>query len=306
MRKAIVCFALAIPVLALGAAAGDNYFTTLKGFEAAFRRGHAKSSLQQLELLVCWDQAMPQTRNDMYRNLAAGFSYVITRIDIERFVQATEHDTSPPQWSVKPTHELVVWYADDVDQPAFPIRYPIGKKSGQFKFAVMVKPSAYREWKLAAPRPKLAVPRPPTPVKPADNPYLQRFMSDTFKLVEETRGIDSDVFALLRSKIGSRSRFAERDQAFQLSDVPAPGDETLPDRRFVLAGHDDDIWFIKYIHGGFSPYGVLVIFSRVNQSWRIAFSAYGEPERSALGSTLDDIRRGIQLGYYFQGGDGGY
>jgi hypothetical protein len=294
MNRVIVCSALGIPVLALSAAREHN-LATLKGFEAAFRHGHAKSSLEQLESLVCWDKTTPKTRNGMYRTLAAGFSYVIARIEIEPSVESAEHYSSPPEWSVKPTCEFVVWYADAVGQPPFPIRYPLGKKDGKFKFAMIVKPAPYRKWTFPAP------PLPP-PVKPADNSYLQRFMSDTFKLVDRTQDIDSDVLALLRTKTRSRLRFAERDEPFQLSDVLPPGDETLPDRRLVLAGHEGDIWFIKYTHGGFSPYGVLVIFSRENQNWRIVYTAYGEFERR----TLEDIRRGIQLGYYFRGGDGVY
>jgi hypothetical protein len=291
MNRALICSVLGIPVLTLSAAARDN-LTTLKGFEAAFRHGHAKSNLEQLEALVCWDKTTPKTRSGMYQALAAGFSYVIARVEIEPFVESVKHDSFPPEWSVKPTREFVVWYADDVGQPSFPVRYPIGKKDGKFKFAMVVKPAIYRNLTFPAPPP-------PAPVKPTDNAYLQRFMSDNFKLIDRIGDFDSDVFTLLRKKIGSRLRFAEHDEPFQLSDVLPPGDETLPDRRFVLAGHDGDIWFIKYIHGGFSPYGVLVIFSRENQNWRIAFTAYGEFE----GSTLEDIRRGIQLGYYFQGED---
>jgi len=240
----------------------------------------------------------------MYRLLAAGFSYVIARVEIKPFVESAEQYSSPPEWSVKPTREFVVWYADDVGQPPFPILYHIGKKNGEFKFAMIVKPATYLKRTFLATFPKWTFPAPPSPgpVKPADNPYLQRFMSDNFTLVDRTRDIDRDVFALLRAKIGSRLRFAERDQVFLLSDVVPPGNETLPDRRFVLAGHDGDIWFIKYVHGGFSPYGVLVIFSRVNGNWKIALTAYGESERS----TLEDIRRGVQSGQYFRGGDGIY
>ena len=233
----------------------------------------------------------------MYRALAAGFSYVITRIEIEPFRESANKYTakqymSPAEWSVKPTHEFVVWYADDVGQPPFPIRYPIGTKSGQFKFATVVT------------NPKWTFPAPPSPapVKPADDPFLLRFTSATFELVERTRDIDRDVFALLRTKIGSRLPFAERDEAFRLSDVVPRGDKALPDRRFLLAGHDRNMWFIKYTRGGFSPYGVLVIFSRENENWRIALTCYGEPE----GSTLESIRHGIELGYYYRGGDGVY
>ena len=139
----------------------------------------------------------------------------------------------------------------------------------------------------------------PSAVKATDDPSLKRFMSDKFTLVDRTEDIDSGVFALLKTKIGSRKRFAERDQAFLLSDVVPPGDDTLPDRRFVLAGHDDDIWFVKYVHGGFSPYGVLVVFSRTNGSWKIAFTAYGESEFE----TLDEIRRAITSGRYIRAGD---
>lgn len=136
-------------------------------------------------------------------------------------------------------------------------------------------------------------------VKPTDDLSLKRFMTDEFNLVDRTENIDHAVFSLLQGKIGSRKRFAERDEAFLLSDVVRPGDETLPDRRFVLAGHDGDIWFVKYVHGGFSPYGVLVIFLRTNGNWRIAFTAYGESELE----TLREIREAVESGRYFRAGD---
>lgn len=144
-----------------------------------------------------------------------------------------------------------------------------------------------------------AVSNPLPSVKPTDDPSLKRFMTDHFQLIYETKNIDSAVLALLQRKIGSRKRFAESDQPFLLSDVVPPGDETLPDRRFVLAGHDDDIWFLKYVHGGFSPYGVLVILLRANGNWRIGFTAYGESE---LG-TLHEIREAVESGRYFRAGD---
>ena len=148
-------------------------------------------------------------------------------------------------------------------------------------------------------RPPPAPTRLPSAVKATDDPSLDRFMTDKFTLVDRTEDIDTGVFALLRAKIGSRKRFAERDQAFLLSDVVPPGDDTLPDRRFVLAGNNDDICFIKYVHGGFSPYGVLVIFLRTSGNWRIAFTAYGESGFE----TLDEIRRAITLGRYIRAGD---
>ncbi len=139
----------------------------------------------------------------------------------------------------------------------------------------------------------------PSAVKATDDPPVRRLMTDKFRLVARTEDVDSGVFASLKTKIGSRKRFAERDQAFLLSDVVPPGDDTLPDRRFVLAGGDDDMWFVKYVHGGYSPYGVLVIFLRTNGSWKIVFTAYGESESE----TLDEIRDAIESGRYIRAGD---
>jgi len=141
----------------------------------------------------------------------------------------------------------------------------------------------------------------PARVTPAASPYLQQFMSSDFELVHHTKDIDSSVLTILRRKIASDTQFAEPDQPFQLSDVVEPGNN-LPYRRLVLAGHQQNLWFIKYVRGGFAPYGVLAIFSRIGETWTITFTAFGESE----GRSIGDIRRGVELGKYFLGGDGGY
>lgn len=141
----------------------------------------------------------------------------------------------------------------------------------------------------------------PAPVTPAASPYLQQFMSEDFELVHRTKDIEGSVLALLRRKIGSDPRLAEPDQRFQLSDAVEAGNN-FPYRRLVLAGHQQDLWFVKYTRGGFAPYGVLAIFSRIGETWEIVFTAFGESE----GRSIEDIRRGIKLGRYFLGGDWGY
>jgi hypothetical protein len=141
----------------------------------------------------------------------------------------------------------------------------------------------------------------PAPVTPAASPDLRQFMAGDFHLVHQTKDIDSSVLALLRRKIGSDPRLAEPDQTFQLSDVVQPGNNA-PYRRLVLAGHQQNMWFIKYIRGGFAPYGVFAIFSRTGETWQISFTAFGESEAR----NIEDIRREIELGKYFPGCDGGY
>ena len=42
---------------------------------------------------------------------------------------------------------------------------------------------------------------------------------------------------------------ADRGRPFNPTDVI---DESLPMRRFVVAGHDDDIWIVELEHGGYS------------------------------------------------------
>ena len=141
----------------------------------------------------------------------------------------------------------------------------------------------------------------PAPVRPAGSAYLQQFISGDFELVHQTKEIDSSVLALLRRKIGSDPRLAEPDQPFQLSDVVEPGNN-FPYRRLVLAGHQQSLWFIKYIRGGFAPYGVLAIFSRAGETWQVSFTAFGESKARSIA----DIRREVELGKYFPGCDGGY
>ena len=132
--------------------------------------------------------------------------------------------------------------------------------------------------------------------------YLQTFFQDDFEPIYQLRDIDSAVLAALGAKVGKRERFAERDQPFQLSDVPAPGNETLPLRRLVVAGHNRNKWFILYTRGGFVPYDVLVMFSRSDGDWKIEFRASGKSGPENLG----DVRQAVRSGHYLPGGDSEY
>jgi hypothetical protein len=135
-----------------------------------------------------------------------------------------------------------------------------------------------------------------------DNQHFQAFFQDDFEPIYRLRDIDPAVLAALRAKIGKRERFAERGQPFQLSDVPAPGDETLPLLRLVVAGHTRNKWFILYTRGGFVSSDVLVLFSRSDGHWKIEFTTGGKsgPEN------LSEFLQAVRSGHYLPGRHGAY
>jgi hypothetical protein len=128
------------------------------------------------------------------------------------------------------------------------------------------------------------------PVKPSSNPYLLRFMSAQFQLVYRTARIDPVVMRIVRQPFDADFRMAEPGERVQFGDVVEPGN--LPRRRFVLAGHTPDLWFVVYFEGGFAPMNKFVLFSREKGEWRVAFA--GDLPRRP--TTLDQIRRSIRDG----------
>jgi hypothetical protein len=126
---------------------------------------------------------------------------------------------------------------------------------------------------------------------------LQSFFKDEFEPIYRVSDVDSAVLKALQAALGEGECFADRGQPFQVSDVIPPGDDALPLRRFVLAGHSASKWFVLYTRGGFVTSDVLVMLSPSDHHWRIDFTASGKsgPE------TLNELRRDIRSGHYSPG-----
>jgi len=131
----------------------------------------------------------------------------------------------------------------------------------------------------------------------SDEQRLQSFFEDEFEPVYRLGDIDIAVLKALQAPLGKGERFADRGQPFQVSDVIPPGDDALPLRRFVLAGHNSSKWFVLYTRGGFASSDILVMLSASDHRWKIDFTASGKsgPE------TLDDLRQAIRSGHYSPG-----
>ena len=110
--------------------------STMHGFERAFRAAHAKGDLLYFKDLVCEDDVSPTTLSDYYHTFGKHFGYVIRRIEVRPYQAPTNRWGWKPQWSVKPTNTLLVWYALDTRQPASSVEYTVGKKGTKFQFAV--------------------------------------------------------------------------------------------------------------------------------------------------------------------------
>jgi hypothetical protein len=131
----------------------------------------------------------------------------------------------------------------------------------------------------------------------SDELRLQSFFEDEFDPVYQLGDVDSAVVKSLQIALGERERFADRGQPFQVSDVIPPGDDRLPLRRFVLAGHNLKKWFVLYTRGGFGTYDVLVMLSPSDHHWKIDFTAFGTsgPEN------LNQLREAVRSGHYSPG-----
>jgi hypothetical protein len=83
-----------------------------------------------------------------------------------------------------------------------------------------------------------------------------------FKVLSKTEGIPANVKQAF-SRIAREPSFAMADpgQKFQVTDVVL--DRTLPFRRLVFAGVQDDMWFVHYEKGGYA-HGYYVVTFKVD------------------------------------------
>ena len=72
-----------------------------------------------------------------------------------------------------------------------------------------------------------------------------------FKLVSKTEDIPAHVKQVF-SKISRQPSFAMANPGEEFQDTDQVIDRTLPWRRLVFAGTQDDKWFVHYEHGGYA------------------------------------------------------
>jgi hypothetical protein len=132
MNRAVVHVALGMSLLALSAFAKDD-LTTVKGFEAAYRRAHDTGNVRALESLVCWDRTTTKMRRDMRETLRVGLELEIAHIEIIPFASGKGAFKMPHNVNLQPTHVFTVWYKHE---GLVGTSYLIAKKIQRFYFAV--------------------------------------------------------------------------------------------------------------------------------------------------------------------------
>ena len=104
--------------------------------------------------------------------------------------------------------------------------------------------------------------------------------------------LDPAVRQLLLRRFGDDRRIADYRAEFDPGCTGGPGGP--PSRRFALAVHVGDRWFVEYEHGGIGRHSHLVVFSRSGASWRVVYNGAGFYEYY----TLPKLRRAITKGEY--------
>jgi hypothetical protein len=112
--------------------------STLRGFEAAFRRANASKDFRALEQLVWWAHAKPKACEEMRNVLSQEFGHPIRRIDTERFSWA-HAIYAPRNPNLRPAHFFTVWSVTGRDRFGTQITgtfCTLGRKDGRFYFIV--------------------------------------------------------------------------------------------------------------------------------------------------------------------------
>lgn len=104
--------------------------------------------------------------------------------------------------------------------------------------------------------------------------------------------LDPAVRQLLLLRFGDDRRIADHGAEFDPGCTGGAGGP--PSRRFALAVHVGDRWFVEYEHGGIGRHSHLVVFARYGASWRVVYNGAGFYEYH----TLPKLRRAITKGEY--------
>jgi hypothetical protein len=110
----------------------------------------------------------------------------------------------------------------------------------------------------------------------ADQPTIDKALTNRFVKVETLSGVDPAVATQLRSKVAGP--IADRGEPFQATDVIT---DDRPQRRFVLAGRSDDagtFWVVCYEHGGIGYHYHVALFQSQAAETRILVAGQWLPE----------------------------
>lgn len=144
---------------------------------------------------------------------------------------------------------------------------------------------------IAAKPPPWAKPTwPEPPFTPAQNAYARCLVTEHFQLVHDLRKIDPAVLARFHTVV-PRHEIANRGQPFSETDSVDIND--LP-RRFTVAGHTSDLWFVLYEVGGSRAYHhSILLFRKHDNHWRHVAAAIGSVDTNNFASLVKALKKGL-------------
>jgi hypothetical protein len=129
---------------------------------------------------------------------------------------------------------------------------------------------------------------PEPPFTPEKHAYAQRLVRDRFALVADLRSVDPSARAAFY-KIVPRRQIAVGNEPFNATDVVSGGRP----RRFRLAGHHSDLWFVLYEVGASrANHDAVLIFQRDGTRWRQLVAATGYVESDEWASFVKALKTG--------------
>jgi|GEM_PF-2669501 len=128
---------------------------------------------------------------------------------------------------------------------------------------------------------------PEPPFTPDKHTYAQRLVSGRFALVRDLRSVDPSARAAFYKTV-PRRQIAVGNEPFDATDIIGDGRP----RRFRLAGHDSDLWFVLYEVGAGPNHDAVLIFQRNGARWQQVVAAIGYVESDDYQSLVRALKRG--------------
>jgi hypothetical protein len=126
---------------------------------------------------------------------------------------------------------------------------------------------------------------------PSKSALARRVVTERFELIYKLERIDPAVLRLFLGKI-PRNSVATGNQRFEATDQ-VDGINPARTRRFNLAGHNSDVWFILYEVGGTRAYhSTLQFFEKTAGGWRRGPTAVGILEQTNFPSLIKALKKG--------------
>lgn len=127
------------------------------------------------------------------------------------------------------------------------------------------------------------------PFTPETHTYAQRLVSGRFALVRDLRSMDPSARAAFY-KMVPRRQIAVGNEPFDATDLISSDGRP---RRFRLAGHDSDLWFVLYEVGASrANHDAVLIFQRHGTRWQQVVAAAGYVESDHWASFVKALKGG--------------